>query len=333
MPKIGNIFPYFHPTTVILVDDDLRFLDVFRKRSRRLFPVRTFSEPEQAIKFVRQSVPAFPRHIDCLRPCSDLFPDADWRPSDQAITFRPDRIRDLVFEGDRFAEISVVIVDYDMPTMNGLEVCRRIRDLPVKKLMLTGKADKDLAVVAFNEGLIDRFLIKHDVPLSEGVDVAVAQLQSDFFQRNRIMLDGVLGLVEQPFLSDPDVCQYLATVFVRENAVEYYLSAAPPGMLMLRADNSMILVLIQDAKALRVHEELARDSGMAPHALLAELARRVRQPWFPTESGAYDIAHFAWERHLYAAERIGPWYCSMIETDAAKLGMNHRIISYNDYFL
>jgi hypothetical protein len=46
-----------------------------------------------------------------------------------------------------------------------------------------------------------------------------------------------------------------------------------------------------------------------------------------------EPAHFAWERHLYAAERIGPWYCSMIETDAAKLGMNHRIISYNDYFL
>jgi hypothetical protein len=159
----------------------------------------------------------------------------------------------------------------------------------------------------------------------------VAQLQADYFKRNRLMLDGILGLVEQPFPSDPEVCRYLAEVCRREEIVEYYLSAAPPGMLMLRADGSLCLVLIQDDKALRIHEELARDSGVAPHALIEELARRERQPWFPTESGAYEVAHFAWERHFYPIERVGDWHCSVIEITADQLGLTRRILSYDNY--
>ena len=42
--------------------------------------------------------------------------------------------------------ISTVIVDYDMPSQNGIDFCRQLSDLPIKKVMLTGRADYKLAV-------------------------------------------------------------------------------------------------------------------------------------------------------------------------------------------
>ena len=44
--------------------------------------------------------------------------------------------------------------------MNGLEFCRNIQNLPIRKIMLTGRADTKLAVEAFNQKIIDKFLLK-----------------------------------------------------------------------------------------------------------------------------------------------------------------------------
>ena len=75
-------------------------------------------------------------------------------------------IRNVVHDPDRFAEVSVAIVDYDMPGENGMEICRRLRNHPVRTVMLTGKADEKLATSAFNQGLIDRFVLNMTAPRS-----------------------------------------------------------------------------------------------------------------------------------------------------------------------
>lgn len=55
---------------------------------------------------------------------------------------------------------SVVVADYLMPDIDGLEFLDSIELPHTKKLLLTGAADQELAVSAFNSGLIDRFIMK-----------------------------------------------------------------------------------------------------------------------------------------------------------------------------
>ncbi|MFT3741115.1 MAG: response regulator [Gammaproteobacteria bacterium] len=76
------------------------------------------------------------------------------------------KIQDIHLIPDRFAQPSVVVIDYDMPKINGIDVCRMLPDISVKKIMLTGKAGNKTGVGAFNEGLIDQFIVKassHDM--------------------------------------------------------------------------------------------------------------------------------------------------------------------------
>jgi CheY-like chemotaxis protein len=58
--------------------------------------------------------------------------------------------------------IDAVISDHDMPEMKGLELLQRIRiSYPdVIRMLLTGRADVNLAIRALNEGAVHKFLLK-----------------------------------------------------------------------------------------------------------------------------------------------------------------------------
>lgn len=69
---------------------------------------------------------------------------------------------------------AVVVTDYTMPRMNGVEFLRRVRELAPEtvRVLLTGSADVNAAVRAVNEGNIFRFLLKPCPPesLQEALD-------------------------------------------------------------------------------------------------------------------------------------------------------------------
>ena len=72
-------------------------------------------------------------------------------------------LHEEIYNKDRFNDVSVIIVDYYMDEMNGIEVCETLSKHPAKKILLTGGADKEnIAIDAFNKGIIHRFINKTD---------------------------------------------------------------------------------------------------------------------------------------------------------------------------
>lgn len=59
-------------------------------------------------------------------------------------------------------EVSLVISDYNMPLMNGLEFLKTVKTLypHVLTIMLTGQAELDIAVQAINEASVYKFIQK-----------------------------------------------------------------------------------------------------------------------------------------------------------------------------
>ncbi len=62
----------------------------------------------------------------------------------------------------RFDDLSVLVVDYAMPEMTGIEFCAQFRGHRVKKMLLTGAEERDVVFDAFNQGIIDHFVAKND---------------------------------------------------------------------------------------------------------------------------------------------------------------------------
>ncbi|MBA4386184.1 MAG: hypothetical protein C0410_15730, partial [Anaerolinea sp.] len=63
-------------------------------------------------------------------------------------------------------KVALVISDMNMPEMDGIEFLSRVKKInpAITRIMLTGKADLNVAIQAVNEGSIFRFLTKPTTP-------------------------------------------------------------------------------------------------------------------------------------------------------------------------
>ena len=147
---------------------------------------------------------------------------------------------------ERFAHVSVIIVDYDMPGMNGIEFCRQLSEYPMKKIMLTGKATQAIAVEAFNGGLIDCFLLKHQEDISSTIREEVRIRQDDYFDDITSSVKFALSLQSPDPLDDDAFRDTFHRLRLKHNIVEYYLTARPEGVLMIRDDGSWMVMLVFD---------------------------------------------------------------------------------------
>lgn len=64
----------------------------------------------------------------------------------------------------QYERCNVLVLDYQMPGMNGMEFLQQVTQLPAQRILLTGQADEKIACDMFNEGLIQQFVPKGDNP-------------------------------------------------------------------------------------------------------------------------------------------------------------------------
>jgi response regulator RpfG family c-di-GMP phosphodiesterase len=59
-------------------------------------------------------------------------------------------------------DVAIAIIDYTMPKMTGLELCKRIQEIAPKtiKIMLTGESDVRILLSGFKEAGLHRYLVK-----------------------------------------------------------------------------------------------------------------------------------------------------------------------------
>lgn len=286
---------YQHPSTVALVDDNSSFLASLRFQLGADLPTRTFGNAAAAIAWLReQDGPAGPERF--LSPTIDTFAA---QPLNVAL--HVERIRRIAACAHRRAIPSVLVADYAMPGMNGIELCDAVRALPCKKILLTGTADERIAIDAFNRGLIARYIRKSDHDALDQLDAAIASLQRQYFLDQASALRMLLPLHGYGFIDDPAIADLAGRVATEHGAVEHYLHADPSGLLFVDRRGGSWLMVIETEQGMRAHIEVARDAH-APAALLAALEARVVIPNFTEGDGMY-AARFErdWYRHTAPA--------------------------------
>ncbi|MEI6805581.1 MAG: response regulator [Myxococcaceae bacterium] len=79
--------------------------------------------------------------------------------------------------------ISVVFMDYLMPTMTGLQVLEQAGYLCAEKILLTGTLDEKVLADALNRGLIDRHISKQDPDVIQKIIEALQTGTQNYFKR------------------------------------------------------------------------------------------------------------------------------------------------------
>ena len=147
-------FPLFQrPGAIVFLDDDPDYLEMLALVLPRHWHVRLFCAPaglhRQAARRSRR--PGTPMPGNSSRWWTSGAPASRWcRRSCSTGRRRP----------ERYGLTRVCVVDFSMPQKDGLQVLAELTEWQGSRVLLTGQADEQVAVNAFNRGLIEQFIAK-----------------------------------------------------------------------------------------------------------------------------------------------------------------------------
>ncbi|NML63116.1 response regulator [Massilia sp. RP-1-19] len=320
---------YHHPSLTVLVDDSDNFL---RSLSFQLDPTLAsvaFHDTSSALAWLSQQ-PGMPDQAEgALSASYDTYPR---RTAQCSVALDLDQIHRISFQARRFMTPSVLVVDYSMPQMNGVELCEAVRHLPCKKILFTGAADEKVAVDAFNRGLIDRYIKKSDENALERLESEIHALQREYFSARSEPLRDLLALHSYSFVADPAVAALVRDLVAEHRIVEHYLFPNPAGLLMYDTAGRAMLLVVESEAGMNAHYEIAIDNA-APQSLLDALQERRVIPYFHDGDGMYTAA-FANEWHKYvAAAQVcrgeQNYFWALFRLEAGVIA--NETYSYNDF--
>lgn len=215
----------YYPTTVIAVDDNLSILQSIKLKIGKKAPCKTFLIPEEALAYLEKNI----AHNKALNGIVSIDTEsASYTHDSKQLPLRYDvsTMYENVYNKDSFSEITVIIVDYAMPGMNGEEFCKMVRKImgkPIKIIMLTGEADDPKAVKLFNAGIIDRFVRKGQPDTDENLKNCIIEMQNNYFKDMTYPVVKGLSSEEDSSLGDPAFIDCFNKICHNISAVSYYL--------------------------------------------------------------------------------------------------------------
>lgn len=234
----------YFPTKVILLDDDVSFLKSLNDNlSLRGFYCESYSNSKQLVELLSQRKTALTIFDDCLKSIVGSAFEGE-KFGDHPINVDLPGLRHTLFNANRFEIPTVLIVDYAMEPLNGLEVAKQLRQkgFLIKIIMLTGQASPDIGIRGLSEGHIDHFILKSPRQLGDTISRSIRQLQQEYFQEASYTIAKLLSLENHSVLMAPDFLPFFHSIIEEHDIEEYYLLNDKNHFLLLNEEGKLSLL-------------------------------------------------------------------------------------------
>lgn len=292
----GSFVPccYF-PTLTLLIDDNARFLQSLQRFLGKEYHAMPFDNSVKVFNFISQY-----KSTDKVPLYTYLsLREGNVNIADDLVNVDTAEIGKILQRADRFEEPSVVIVDYAMPGMNGLEVSKKIKEentTPIKIVMLTGEADEHTAVNAFNDGAIDRFIKKSAEDCLTKVKEYIAELEVKYFQDLSRTIKESFRAKSNFILEEPEFINLFNQIVEENHIIEYYLIENSGSFMMLNQDGEVIRLIVKTEEDMEMLYDIARDDRNLSKDILEKLKNRESLVYFPNKESEL-ISAKNWQFH------------------------------------
>lgn len=245
---------YRRPGGVVFLDDDPDYLEMLAEVLPPEWYVRLFLRPVACIETLQQESASWEADlwqqqeiINRWRDGVALIPQIlkYWRANSTA----------------RFSLTQVCVVDYSMPAMSGLRVLSELTSWSGSRILLTGRADEQLAVSAFNRGLIQQFIPKQSPEIRLQLTEAIKSLLRKPDPRHEQTWRASLSREQNALLCDPTISAELEKLALTQGWIEHVVIGAPFGVLALDRKGRVEWLQLEPADRLVELAEMAASQG------------------------------------------------------------------------
>lgn len=241
------------PGGVLFLDDDPDYLDMLGMVVPAQTQVELYSRPAGFLARM-QSEPA---HWEADAALQLQMIDR-WRQGQALI---PQVLRYWASRPERYHLAQVCVVDYAMPGTDGLTVLNTLLDWPGSRVLLTGQADEQIAIQAFNNGLIDQFVPKQATDITRHLLGVLRRLAQAPHPRLNTLWRGVLRPNQLSLLQIPSVAQWLRD-YTHHHWVEYVVIGEPFGLVGLDMAGQVHWLQLEPTSSLPDLADLAASAAL-----------------------------------------------------------------------
>lgn len=315
---------YSHPSSMILVDDHANFLKDMEMNVPKDVLSKSFEDPREALNWIND-FGGVERNL-VHRAISYHGPSGD------GVLLNCDigMLEDGIMDPQRFELPTVVITDFDMPGMDGLELCAGINDQQVKKILLTGAADENTGLDAFNSGLIDGFVMKGREGAADMVFELAMTLQSKYFTDQQNPFLGGSGAITGLF-DDASAIGRIQEILDDAGYVEHYMASNPFGYVVVTVDGKIGRIGIFNDEDMNTQLRLAKNTN-APVDVIRKLEHRSHAAMFyQMEPTTYQTDEYPWPEVIMPCEKvigINDWWFAVDDNGPAPADYDPKTESF-----
>jgi CheY-like chemotaxis protein len=234
-----------HPMTIMLVDDDEAFLRELSNQLAETFLLLTFSKPAEAIAYFEQQNSGLFNH---------------WMGLYKDTTKLVQRMREVMYNKNRFKGIVVSVIDYEMPDKSGFDLINTMGVSIFSEMMfhsyilLTGKRfsgiDKKLAAMTVGREFISKWdpdrisqlsmdIAKKTACAFQSLSYPLARfLSMDPMQQTNVLFDSSLLPIINDYIQKQRICEMY--LFDKQGSFIFLDEEANPHWFFIRNNRGMV---------------------------------------------------------------------------------------------
>jgi CheY-like chemotaxis protein len=299
------------PTKVLFIDDDENFFDI----------VGNSIDLGENIVF---SCLDYKNHVSVINSQNNIIVDEILSsdpyndPENSDINLNYFDMQNLMLNNYKNNYYSVVFIDYDMPSSNGIDVLKSINNPYIYKVLLTGVADEKMAIKAFSDGIINNYIRKHDINLRDLIIEAIKKGSKYFFEKQTAFLRSKIlsNKLKKSALSNNNYIKLLSEYIEKNDVSEYYLVESIGSYVLIQKDGIKKILHICDNDDIASYiEQLADDN------INANIIKQVKNGekilcYYSRGNFSYTKNNFSLNKNIFEArvmDNSNSYYYAFVE--------------------
>ncbi|MFN7097229.1 MAG: hypothetical protein ACK4PR_06695 [Gammaproteobacteria bacterium] len=287
---------FYYPNSWVWVDDDKTLLETMALFFGKKNTIKSFQSARTCLNFLQQYKSPLSHQNFLISNKQDLsYGTLQHTPVDFDITI----LANLANFPERYHEITVIVIDYNMPEMDGYSLAKVIQQLPIQKILLTGKAQENEAINGFNHNLIHRFVQKGIETMKEMLSIYLKELTLQYFQQLTLPLLSYLETESKLPLTDSIFIDFFETYCEQYQIKEYYLADKNGSFLCIDSKGKRSCLVVQTERGINKLLNICQEEGYFQGDKLAMIQNREQIPFFGIGKEGWQIDTSLWHKHMY----------------------------------
>ena len=297
---MNNALPLiYYPNKWLWIDDDSLLLNTIKDTFGKENSIQIFQSSKDCLAFLKNYQPYLLKQNFLKSIINDeSYGILKHTPVDFDIT----SLVQLANDPNRYDEITVMVIDYNMPEIDGFSLAKTAQSFPIKKILLTGKAQETEAIDGFNSNLIHCFVQKSEPKMIEKLSYYLKSLSLQYFQEITFPLFSYLETENKLPLTDPVFINFFQDYCLKHKIKEYYLIDKQGSFMCIDSQNIRSCLIIHTDKSIHNWLTLYSNEKCLSNDELTEIKNRRKIPFFGVGKEAWQTGPSEWSKHLHIPE-------------------------------